>query len=323
MLAWVDQIFESQQDKLHIIGQKALYNLTISNKDVPHLLEWSLDQCFAPDRPRSLQSYFAVVVKVLDEDEDYQIPFWRLLATLVFLLGNEESEIRVQSVKMLQRLELRRQQNSGIQEFDINISDRTAAVYKLASYEISSRLSKTHSELAFHVFSVFSQHFRNMHPDIQRQMVSSILSWIQMIELQVEPQGQPTPQSYMVLANLFEITYKASSLLHNEVQALWQALATGHPGNVQLVLDFVIDLCSERKDQIIVYYAKQIIVYMAHGVAASKVIEFLLLKITPKNMVHIQREPNMFRIEGHGLPYTADLSEVLPNVNKTVSCQTH
>ena len=318
ILSWIDQIFESQLDKLHAVGQRALYNIVVSNKDTPYLLEWSLDRCFAPDHPRALKSYFDVVTRVLYEHEDCQIQFWWVLAVLLFLLGHEESNIRVQSIKMLQRLEARRQQNSRIQDFDISISDRTTAVYKLASYEISSRLSKTHADLALHIFSKFAYHFRNLHPDIQRQMVPSVLCWIQMIELQVDPDGQPTAQSYMVLANLLELTFKTSSVLHNEIQALWQALATGHPGNVQLVLDFVISLCSERKDQVTVYYAKQIIVYVAQGPAASKVVEFLLMKITPKNMVSTQRVSGPSFADNRGLPYTAHLSEVLPGVNKTV-----
>ena len=310
MLLWVDQIFGSQHDKLHLIGQRALYNLIIHNQDVPYLLEWCIDQCFTPDRPRALESYFTVVTKILNEQENFQTPFWRILAALLFLIGNQQSEIRVQSIKLLQLLETRRNQNSGIQEFDINISDHTTAVYKLASYEISSRLSKTHHELAFYVFSQFSYHFRGMHVDAQRQMVPSILSWIQMIELQIETDGRPTAQSYTVLANLLEITFKTNSVLHNEVQALWQALATGHPGNVQLVLDFVIHLCSDRRDQATVYYAKQIIVYMAQGAAASKVVEFLLMKITPKNMVCPPSEVTLPNMDNAGLPYTAELATV-------------
>lgn len=319
MLLWIDQLFASDVDKLHIIGQRALYNLVSHNRSSTSLVEWSIEQCFNPARPRALQSHFSVLNKVLNAYEDYRVPFWRVLAALLFLLGNEKNEIRIQSAELLQTLERRREQNSGIQDFDINISDRTTAVYKLAAYEISARLSRTHQEYAFHIFSLFCNHFRNVQEDIQRQMVFSILPWVQVIELQVDTNVKPTAQSAMVLANLLEITFKSSGVLHNEVQALWQALATGHPGNVQLVLDFVISLCSDRKDQAVVYYAKQIIVYMAHGTAGAKVVEFLLLKITPKNMVFPQKEALLFPDDSAGLPYSADLAEILPNVNKTVS----
>jgi len=320
MLQWIDHIFKTQSDKLHTIGRRALHNLIVNNKDIPELLEFAVESCYAPNQPNALQSYFEVVTRVLHEHADYPLPFWRILAAILFTLGSENSEIRIKSAKLLQRLEQRRLQNSKIQDFDISISDRTTAVYKLAQFEISKRLSRQHTEFAFFVFSQFSLHFRNIHVDLQRNMIAAILPWIQVIELQVDPRGGPTAQSYMLLANLLEITTKASGVLHNEIQALWQALATGpHAGNVQLVLDFVISLCLDRRDQSFVYYAKQIIVYLSSTPAGQKVVEFLLLQITPKNMVHSQREPTAIPPDHSGLPYVADLAEALPIVRGQVS----
>lgn len=301
-----------------------MYNLIVSNRDTPYLLEVSIEQCYAPDRPDALESYIDVVTNVIHEFEDYPIPFWRILAALLFLLGNEKSKIRTQSAKLLQRLEQRRQQNSRIQDFDISIADQTTAVFKSASFEISRSLSKEHKDLAYFIFSQFSLHFRNIHPDNQRQMVYAILPWIQVIELKVEAgpqkpdQKKPTAQSYMLLANLLEITTKTSAVLHNEVQALWRALATGHPGNAQLVLNFVIDLSLDRGDQAFVRYAKQIIVYMAGDAAGPKVVEFLLQQITYKHTVHKTPAPIMMPPDSLGLPYVADLSEALPIVNQQV-----
>lgn len=311
-------MFGTHLSKVHSIGRRALYNLITSNRDIPLLLEISIERCYIPDRPPALESYFDVVSRVVNQYEDYPIPFWRILAALLFLLGNEKREIRMQSAKLLQKLEHRRQQNSQIKDFDISISDRTTAVHKSASFEISRRLSKQHKETAFFIFSQFSLHFRNINPDPQRQMVYAILPWIQMIELQIEPNKNPTAQSYMLLANLLEITTRTSGVLHNEVQALWKALATGHPGNVQMVLDFVIALCLSRGDQPLVLYAKQIIVYMAGDVAGPKVVEFLLQLITPKNLVRSPHEPITTPINDIGLPYVAELSEALPPINKQV-----
>ena len=257
---------------------------------------------------------------MLTEHADYPVAFWRILGAVLFLLGNQKSEIRRKSARLLRLMEQRLQKNSKIQDFDISISDRTTAVYKLAQFEISKVLARQHTELAFFVFSQFSLHFKGIDPDSQRNMVAAILPWIQVIELQVDPNGGPTAQSYMVLANLLQITTKADGALHNEIQALWQALATGpHAGNVQLILDFVISLCLDRRDQNFVDYAKQIIVYLSSTPAGQKVVEFLLLQINSRNMVQKQREPTILPPDNLGLPYVADLSEALPIGNKQVS----
>lgn len=320
MLSWIDQIFGTVSDKMHLIGRRALESLIIHNRDCPYLLEHSIEMCYATDRPRALESYFEVVTKVLMEHNDYPLAFWRILGAVLFTLGNEKTPIRTKSVRLLRILEQRQQKSSKLQDFDISISDRTIAVYKLAQFDISKRLAKQHTELAFFIFSQFSLHFKNVHSDSQRNMVAAILPWIQTIELQLDPNGGPTAQSYMLLANLLEITTKAIGALHNEVQAMWQALATGpHGGNVQLVLDFVISLCLDRREQSFVDYAKQIIVYLSSTPAGQKVVEFLLLQITPKNMVQEKREPIVLPQDNLGLPYVADLSEALPIGNKQVS----
>ena len=313
MLSWIDQIFENSNDKIHLIGRRALENLITHNRDYPYLLEHSIEKCYAPDKPQALESYFQVATKVLMEYDDYPVAFWRILGTVLFTLGSDKSHIRMKSAKLLRTLEQRQQKSSKLQDFDISISDRTAAVYKLAQFEVSRRLAKQHGELAFFIFSQFSVHFKKISSDSQRNMIAAILPWIQTVELQLDPGGGPTAQSYMLLANLLEITTKVSSTLHNEVQALWQALATGpHGGNVQLVLDFVISLCLDRREQSFVDYAKQIVVYLSSTPAGEKVVEFLLLQITPKNMVQEKREPIVIPPDALGLPYVADLSEALP-----------
>ena len=320
MLSWIHQIFGTPSDKNHAIGRRALCNLIMHNRDTPYLLERSIERLYVVDPPRALESYFEVVTKVLTEQPDYPLAFWRILAALLFTLGNEKSEIRMKSAKLLRIHEQRQQKNSKMQDFDISISDRTTAVYKLAQFEISKRLASQHTQLAFFIFSQFSVHFKAMRPDSQRNMVAAILPWIQVIELQVEPNGRPTAQSYMLLANLLEITTTASGALHNEIQALWQAVATGpHAGNVQLILDFVISLCLDRREQSFVAYAKQIIVYLSSTPAGQKVVEFLLLQITSRNMVQKQQEPTVLPPDNLGLPYVADLSEALPIGSKQVS----
>ena len=320
MLSWIDQIFDTINDRMHHIGRRALVNLIIHNKSYPKFLEHTIDMCYSAENPKALESYFEVTSQVLTGQKEYPLAFWRILGAVLVLLGNENCHVRMKSARLLRTMEQRQQKNSKLQDFDISISDKTTAVYKLAQFEISKRLAKQHSELAFFIFSQFSKHYKNIPPDRQRNMVAAILPWVQSIELQLDPNGGPTAQTYMLLANLLEITTKSSSGLHNEVQALWQALATGpHGGNVQLVLDFVISLCLERREQSFIDYAKQIVVFLSSTPAGQKVVEFLLMQITPKNMVHPER-PKLMEISPDilGLPYLADLGDALPIGHKQV-----
>ena len=316
MLSWIDTIFDTPSDKNHNIGRRALKNLIIHNKEHDYFLRRSIDMCYMAKSPKSLGSYFEVVNEVLTGADDFAQPFWKVLCACLYTLGNENNQLRMKSAKLLRKVEERQLEDSSkLEELDISVSDKTIAVYKRAQFEMSQRLAHCHPELAFYVFSEFSRVFKDLQPDPQRQMVAAMLPWVQTIELQLDPNGGPTATSYMLLVNLFEITVRCGNQLHNEIQALWQALATGpHGGNVQLVLDFMITLCLDKKEQDFVNYAKQIVVYLSGTLAGSKVVEFLLMQITPKAMVQEKDKRHSFAPppEASALPYLADMASVLP-----------
>ncbi|ATY60046.1 Armadillo-type fold [Cordyceps militaris] len=316
MLAWVEAIFNSGSDRMNVTGRLALKNLVIHNRDYPYLLDRCILRCYLADARKVLESYFMVTMDVLQECPEYPCPFWKMLALCLFTLGNEQSEVRSKSAAALRSLEIRQQRNSKIRDFDISIADKTQVVYKLAQFEISKRLAMSYTELAFHIVSEFTLYFKDLQPHAQRNVVAVILPWIQAIELKIDPNGGPTAQSYVLLANLLEITIKSGGALHHEVQALWQALATGpHPGNVRLVLDFIMQLCLERREQNFVEYAKQIVVFLSttSGTPGIKVVEFLLMQITPKAMVPNEKRNSIPpQPDVSALPYCADLNEALP-----------
>lgn len=317
MQLWIDTIFDQPSDRTHATGRRALKNLITHNREHNFLLSGAIEKCYTARSPKALSSYFDVVSQVLTENSDDATPFWKILCAGLYTLGNERSDIRLRSVRLLRTLEERHHKSSKLQDLDISVSDKTTAVYKLAQFEISRRLAHLHSELAFHVFSEFSVYFGMLQPDHQRNMVAAMLPWIQTINLQLDPNGGPTASSYMLLVNLFEITVRSSTALHNEIQALWQALATGpHGGNVQLVLDFIIAVCLDRREQNFVDYAKQVVVFLSSTAAGQKVVDFLMLQITPRSMVAEKHERPPVPQDVSGVPYIADLSNVLPLGNK-------
>ena len=313
MLSWVHSIFETPSDRMHAIGRKALQNLIVHNLDEPSLMAQTMRMCYVAKASKAVASYFEVVSRVLTENKDVGTPFWKIICVGLYTLGNEDSQIRMKSGRLLRTLEERQGKTSKLQELDISVSDKTTTVYKLAQFEVSRKLAFQHPELAFHVFSEFSAYFKDLEPDHQRNMVSGMLPWIQTIELQLDPNGGATATSYMLLVNLFEITARSSITLHNEIQALWQALATGpYAGNVQLVLDFIIAICLDKKEQSFVHYARQIVVFLSKTPAGSRVVEYLLMQINPKTMVAERRDPVQAPSDTAGLPYVANLASIVP-----------
>lgn len=320
LLSWIDSIFEDVSDRMHGIGRRALKNLILHNQEQGYLMDRAIEMCYMARSPKSLESYFEVVREVLLEQTDLIPPLQKMIPVCLFILGNENSRLRTKAARLLRSLEIRDQNVCKLQDLDISVSDKTIAVYKNAQFEVSQRLAQPYASLAPLVFSEFSRYFKDLQADHQRNLVAAMLPWIHAIELQVDTNNQPTPTTYMLLVNLFEITVRCGTSLHNEIQALWQALATGpHAGNVRLILDFIIQLCLEKKEQNFVDYSRQIVVYLSGTHAGARVVEFLLMQIEPKAMVFENREPFQVPDDALRLPYLADLNQVLPVGNKGVS----
>lgn len=318
MLMWVQMIFETPSDRNHAMGRRALQNLIANNTNEPALMGQAMRMCYVSKYAKSLASYFEVVTRVFTETNDVPTPYWKILCAALFTLGNEDSEMRMKSARLLRTLEERNRTTSKLQDLDISVSDKTTAVYKLAQFEISRRLAKQHPELAFHVFSEFSAYFKELEPDHQRNMVTAMIPWIQEIHLKLDPAGGLTSTTYMLLVNLFEITAKSSITLHNEIQALWQALATGeYGGNVLLVLEFIIEVCLDKKEQGFIHYAKQIVVSLSQTPAGERVVDHLLLQISPRTMASDSQNRVQPPPDTSGLPYVADLGSVVPGGAKT------
>ena len=302
-------MFKSESDKTHATGRRALKNLILHNATYPILLERTIDKLYVAETAKSLESYIDVVSDIFMGEGTPAIPYYKIFSALLFILGNERSSIRRKSARLLRYLDEQEAKGSKLQDLDISISDKTTAVNKKAQFEISQRLALQHSEHAFSVFSEFSKHFNQLNADHKRNIVLALLPWMRTLELQLDPNGGPTGGSYMLLVNLLKMTMDQSANLNHEFQALWQALATGpHAGNVKLILDFIIDLCLQRRDEKLVPVSKQVVVFLSSTAAGQKVIESLILQIGPTTMWEDKPRAIHQPEDAAKFPFLADLT---------------
>lgn len=317
ILTWIDSVFTSKENKLHEIGQRALRNLITHNPDVTLFFEHAVQCCYGIKGLTSLENCFKVIADILMHHPHIPINNVKVLGAVMFTLGHESRDIRIRSARLLRFLDEREQKSSNLRHFDIRVSDKTRAVYKTAQFDYCRHLAQAHPDLAYHIFSEFCFQFRGVAPDIQRSMIASVLPWLQMLELQLIPEANtPTEFSYMLLVNMIEITIRFGTSMHNEVEALWKALVTTYRGNVQLVLDFIINLSLDRREQNFIYCAKQIVVYLSTTEAGSRIFEHLLLHLAAKNMPNDKRSFDRPLPDVSQLPYVANLDTILPTGNR-------
>lgn len=316
LFRWIESIFASPSDRTHRIGRRALKNILLYNQETV-LLNNAMKRCYCFDSSaKATQSYFAVISEVLREVPDYLDGVWKIMALCLFKLGDENAEVRLQAAKLLRVTEERAWNISRVQDFEVSISDKTVAVYKRAQFHLSKGLSIDHPEQAMFIFSELTMFFNLTEGKAQRDILHALLPWIQTIDLSLEPNGDLLPSSYMVLANLYEITVKFSSKIHSEIQAVWQSLATApFLGNVQVILDFIFNQSLERREQNFVEFGKQVIVFLSETVAGAKLVEALMGYLQPRLMIIAVKEPTP-PPDASQFPYVADLSKCVPNSGK-------
>ncbi|KAI5804972.1 cell morphogenesis N-terminal-domain-containing protein [Geopyxis carbonaria] len=316
LFRWIESIFATPSDRTHRIGRRALKNILLNNQKTA-LLNNAIRLCYIYDSSaKATQSYFSVICEVLREVPTYLEGIWKIMTLCMYKLGDENADIRLQAAKLLRVTEEGEIGISRVQDFEVSISDKTVAVYKRAQFQLSKTLSMEYSELAVFVFSELTMFFNLTEGKAQRDILHALLPWIQRIDLALEPSGDLLPSSYMVLANLFEMTVKYSSKIHSEIQAVWQSLATApFLGNVQVILDFIVNQSLERREQNFVEFGKQIVVFLSETPAGAKLVEALMRYLQPKLMTITLREPSLIP-DGSAFPYVADLKSCVPEGGK-------
>ncbi len=321
LFQWIDSVLNSAGDRMQHVGMRALHNILKHNGDHPELLLTAISRCYDGDTDdKAMRSYFTVISNLLVKDPDYPYEVRQAFALGLFKIGDENALVRAQAAKLLKAAEKRFYNSSCLSDYEISVADKTTAVYKQAQYLLSARLAKEHPDQILLVFSEFTVHFEVVNAKSRRDLTEVLLPWVQTVELQLDPNAADlSPSTYMVLANLFEITIKYSDKMGNEVAALWMALATGpHIGNLKAALDFVVEQSLERRDPAFVEYGKQVLVFLGRTPQGNKLVEALLAYLQPRRMIPHVKEPSGTMASDVLFPHVADLSSILPSQQKQV-----
>lgn len=318
----IKSIFKSTREELHVLGRKTLKNLLITNPENSAILEEAVANGYeSHEQAKSSDSFFATICEVFESDPNYPCQIRQPFCLGLFKIGSEDLEIRRLAVQLLKCIELRFYGASCLKEYEISITSPTMAVYKRAMFNLSAKFAKIHTQEAYMVFSELTKFFHLVDDLSRRDILTVLLPWIQCVELQTESHNDhPTPASTLVMNNLFQITVAFSEKIQNEVEGLWVALANGgYPSNVNVILDFILHYCLQRRDPQFMRYCGKILVHLAATPAGSSLIPSLQAYLQPKSMIPMHPEPYDVTVAEAVYPYVADIKEILPATGKEAS----
>ncbi|EGV63049.1 transcriptional activator leucine zipper [Yamadazyma tenuis ATCC 10573] len=335
LMKWIYSLLSNESESVHDIGKKALSNILRMNPDNDEIYQEVLKQCYtSQDNAKTTESYYITFVHFLMERKQFSKTPSDLLCLATFLIGDDNCEIRKYSMKLLRFVESKFFNSTTVNRFSEAVTSKNKVVYKKALFEISVHLASILPEHNFEQISYFTMCFNVVGNDTRRDILSCLLPWVQTVEVAynvipnevdkldsdtrlVKPINDLTPASIMVLNNLFEITVKFSSLIMNEVEALWVALGT-KPGNFDIIVDYLVSNSLERKSVGFVGYARRIIDYLSYSQPDINImVDKLIGNLQPKNMVPPRPHSIIDSVRPKKeFPYIANLWELIPYNDK-------
>lgn len=332
VMDWVYQIINSDNEKVREFGQDALKNILESNINSDDIYQEVLSQCYNPQSSLHVRKvYFTNFVKVFLKSKQIELMPYDIFCLSTFLVGTDSYEIRFAAVELLKYLETKFLNTSSMDYFTESVCCSTTVVYKKVLFEISVKLASQHAKDAFTYISYLTKYFITVDNSTRKDILACLLPWVQAVGLNYvqkedeqnvkqeietinaqEHLKQIDAPSLMVLNNLFEITVKFSKEMSNEVEALWVALGT-NANNFDIICDYIISNCLERRNASFVSYSRQIVAYLVFSKPdPSYVIKKLIANLEPKPMVPFQQHKVIAcEVEALDFPYTADISKLL------------
>ncbi|CAN6632790.1 cell morphogenesis protein PAG1 [Trichomonascus vanleenenianus] len=323
ILGWINNLLTNSRDDLQVVGRKALRNLLEYNPEHKSIFGEAVANCYKmfPD-PKTARSYFKTVAEVLLSNPEYPCEVRQALTLGLFKTGDEDFEIRSLAGKLLYATETRFYVKSCMHEFETSVVSRSPTIYKRVLFSLSTRFANDHPQDAFMIFSEMSMFFHRVSDMSRRDILSVLLPWVQIVELQMDgnDQQQPNASAMMVLCNLLEITVAFSDRINNEVEALWVALANGlYPNNLNVILDFVVRQSLAKRDPTFVQYARKIVLYLASSIPGHALLDTLVGYLVPKSMIPVHPEELDAEEAKKMYPYVAEMDDFLPIRGKEIS----
>ena len=249
---WIDSIFSSPDEKVHIIPKSSLKSLLIYNANHPELLENIIRKCYTGIGNTNIsQGYFTAIVQIFYTIDDYPCKINQMLTLTLYKISDPDISIRRNALQLLKVLESRFLNVNWVEEFESAIAlSSLPIIYKNAQLAISSRLanllpqltSDMISEITYCIELIASFDMANYPYSDIRNMFDFLLPWVKTINLVSEKDEETFRRKYrvvqaqqeintkrhpilcnadVILTNLFYLTIKYGNDYYTEMEQIW------------------------------------------------------------------------------------------------------
>ncbi|VDN03343.1 unnamed protein product [Thelazia callipaeda] len=300
LYGWLEALLDSNNPVLEKLVESTLCTMLDLNDETSQLLEWTINVCYSKPPFVAAKSFHSLVM--LFSRREYPCEFDSLFVLCQMLIADSDTRVSEPAVELLHLL--RRQ----FLDDSLTVPNLTNFCnFSSSQIEICRLLAKTYPKITMSVFSEVCFRVENGKCNRRIAILSLLTAWLENIQF-VDPHVNhesnmkdsggmkagwgSAEATQLILNNLLYITVILSAEHTKEISLLWNALATSHPGNLRIIVNYLFVMVSLSPD-ILLPHTKRVCCMLMESSAYN------LLKILMDHMDYVneQFKPDLERCE--------------------------
>ncbi|KAI0236824.1 Cell morphogenesis protein PAG1, partial [Massospora cicadina] len=287
LFRWIESLFNGSDPHAPLIAREALQALLSHNMDNPLLYEYVLHRCYALATP----GYFLVLAETLldaaAKDLHPPIALGKRVLLIAHKCGDADPSVRRAAHRLLRNHWHTRRFHPTLEDERLcgRVMHPLATVYKQARVQVSVGLSQHHPELVMEVVSEGVMRLPTIEANSRSALLQLLAPWVHAIRLTLDD-GELSALSHALVTNLLCMVIKYSDQHPDDLERLWQALLTTEaPPETEAVLKFLIQVNLEKRNPQLIFYTKNVFIFICRTPVGPTMLEFLMASLTPASMV--------------------------------------
>lgn len=317
LLCWIDSLLHASNDKIKILGVRALKTLLEANSSNLQLLRDVLHQIKIQTSDTLIQhAYYSLFCEAVCKQDELLLTDDELIAFGLNGVVSNDKAMREHAIDLLSFIETKLYESSYARIFKERLSNQSKTVYKSTAQEISNIFSELlPQEVRLKVFARMTEYFHILPTELKQNILMMFVPWVNKFVLK----SHDDLDTFMILNNTFALTIYSKNRYPMEVEQLWISLGKGNSfQNIHVVLDYIISTSINYRNPEFVKYAKEIVLFLTNVPGGMGIVDTLFHNLEPKHMIPTSKIAHEEPENNDKYSFIADIWSILDYHGKDV-----
>ncbi|CDO95547.1 unnamed protein product [Kluyveromyces dobzhanskii CBS 2104] len=317
LLCWIDSLLHAPNDKIKILGVRALKTILEANASNVELMREVLHQIKIQTSDTLIHhAYYSLFCEAICKQDTLLLTEDELVAYGLNGVVSNDKAMREHAIDLLIFIESKIYQSSYARIFKERLSNLSKTVYKSTAQEISNIFAELLSqEVRLKVFARMSEYFHLLPTELKQNVLVMFVPWVNKFALK----SSDDIDTFMIVNNTFALTIYSKNRFPMEVEQLWISLGKGNSfQNIHVVLEYIISTSINCRNPEFVRHAREIVLFMANVPGGMGVVDTLFHNLEPKHMIPTSKILHEEPENNNKYSFIADIWSILDYHGKDV-----